>query len=312
MKLVVPSFIASALVLGSLASAQTTPELKVPSEPLELPAGVKVLRAIPVEEPPVINVEALSRIMPAEAKQSYSQCHVEGNVIALTFDDGPHPQNTPRLLDMLKERGIKATFFLIGKSASTWPKIVQRIVDEGHEIGNHTWSHPQLNHMKTTSVMDQLQKTHDAIVKACGVAPIVYRPPYGAILLSQRKAIHEKFQYVSALWDVDPLDWKSPRSSTKVHDRVLAQTKPGSIILCHDIHAETVDAMPAVMDELKARGFQFVTVTQLINLDAQTAAKKAEPVAAIPVTIELAQPAAAAPAPVAPPAVQAPTTVPAR
>jgi peptidoglycan/xylan/chitin deacetylase (PgdA/CDA1 family) len=270
--------------------SQSAPELKVPNEAPPLPDNVKIMRAIPVEAPPVINVAALPRTLPPEAKVVYSQCHVEGNVIALTFDDGPHPENTPRLLDMLKERGIKATFFLIGKSAATWPKIVKRIVDEGHEIANHTWSHPQLNHMKSTSVMDQLQKTHDAIVKGCGVAPLVYRPPYGAILLSQRKAIHEKFGYRTILWDVDPIDWKTPRSSTKVHDRVLAQTKPGSIILCHDIHKETVDAMPATIDELIARGFQFATVTQLINLDVQTAAKnEPAPLAAIPVTIEKAQ-----------------------
>ena len=137
--------------------------------------------------------------------------------------------------------------------------------------------------------MDQLQQTHDAIVKACGVAPILYRPPYGSIRMTQRKAIHDRFGYPTILWDVDPLDWQSPRTVTKVHNRILAQTKPGSIILCHDIHEPTIDAMPGVLDELLARGYRFVTVTELINLDSQTALKKAA----------LAAQTAAAPAPLA-------------
>ena len=239
---------------------------------------MKIMRAIPIEEPPLItDVDMLPRTLPEDVKATYSQCHVPGNVVALTFDDGPHVTNTPRLLDMLKERGIKATFYMVGQRVSAGPQIVQRIVAEGHEVGNHTWSHPQLNRMKQTSMMEQLQSTHDAIVKACGVVPLTYRPPYGAILLSQRKAINEHFHYPSILWDVDPLDWQTPRSSQKVHDRVLAQTKSGSIILCHDIHQTTVDAMPGVLDELIARKFQFVTVTQLINLDAQTARNAAPP-----------------------------------
>lgn len=287
-----------ALVLfADFARSQTVPTA-LPASTQDFPPGTKVMRAIPVELPPVIDVDALPRTLPPEVKIAYSQCHVEGNVIALTFDDGPHPQNTPRLLDMLKERHIKATFFLIGRSVATWPDIVKRIVAEGHEVANHTWSHPQLSHMKSTSVMDQLQKTHDAIVKACGVAPLVYRPPYGAILLAQRKAIRDKFQYPTIVWDADPIDWRSPRSSTKVHDRVLALTKPGSIILCHDIHAETVDAMPSTLDDLLAHGFQFATVTQLINLEAQTLAKKNPVPVALPAPSEA--PASSVPSVTAP------------
>ena len=281
----------------------------------DIPSDVVVRRAIPVGEPTVLDTETLPRVLPADAKLVYSQCIVESNVIAITFDDGPDPEGTPRLLDMLKERGIKATFFLVGRSVATWPDIVKRIVAEGHEVANHTWTHPQLSHYKQTRVMDELQKTHDAIVKACGVAPILYRPPYGAILLSQRKYIHERFQYPTILWDVDPMDWRSPRSPAKVHDRVIAQTKPGSIILCHDIHHETVDAMPSTLDDLKARGFQFATVTQLINLESKTLADRAAFVAAahaqaagaVPAASPTAVPVptptdAAVPAIVAPPA----------
>ena len=275
---------------GSVSAPPPSATSQPPTDVIPgLPPGVKVMRAIPVEMPSVVPSTPLPHVLPADAKVVYSQCQVDAPVIAITFDDGPHPQNTPRLLDMLKERGIKATFFMVGKCATTWPAVVKRIADEGHEVANHSWSHPNLAPMKETRIMDQLQQTHDAIVKACGVAPILYRPPYGSIRMTQRKAIHDRFGYPTILWDVDPLDWQSPRTVTKVHNRILAQTKPGSIILCHDIHEPTIDAMPSVLDELLARGYRFVTVTELINLDSQTALKKAA----------LAAQTAAAPAPLA-------------
>lgn len=217
----------------------------------------------------------LPSTLPAGVRTRYSSVPTNEMVLAMTFDDGPHPTYTPRLLDMLKERNIKATFFMVGQCATAYPAVVKRIAEEGHEVANHSWSHPNLAPLKETKIMDQLQKTHDAIVNACGVAPILYRPPYGSIRMTQRKAIHDKFGYPTILWDVDPNDWQPPRTVSKVHNRVLAQTKPGSIILCHDIHKPTVDAMPGVLDELLARGYRFVTVTELINLDSQTAQKHA-------------------------------------
>lgn len=258
---------------------------------------IVVRKAIPVEESVAINLANLPHTRPADVKMIYSQCVVENNAIAITFDDGPDPQHTPRLLDMLKERGIKATFFLVGKCAATWPDIVKRMIEEGHEVGNHTWNHYQLTRLGESKVLNELQTTHDAIVKACGVTPILYRPPYGATRLSQQKLIHDHFDYTAVLWDVDPLDWKAPRSAAKVHERVLKQTKAGSIILCHDIHRETVDAMPATLDNLKARGFQFVTVTQLFNIESQTLANRAAVVAAAKAqSAALEVPPAAAPA----------------
>ncbi|MDB6119249.1 MAG: peptidoglycan-N-acetylglucosamine deacetylase [Verrucomicrobiaceae bacterium] len=265
---------AALLVGAATAFAQTSsPAAPEPAKKADEP--VRVMRALPINDKPLPDLDKLPRTLPPEGKISYSQCHVPGNVIAYTFDDGPSPEYTPHLLDILKERNIKATFFLIGKSVSTWPDIVKRIVDEGHEIANHTWDHQQLTKLKESRVLQELQSTHDAIVKACGVAPILYRPPYGAASLSQRKMIHEKLGYPTILWDVDPEDWRSPKSIAKVHDQVLKQTRSGSIILCHDIHKQTVDAMPSTLDELKSRGFQFVTVTQLLNLDAQTAKEAA-------------------------------------
>lgn len=219
---------------------------------------------------------------PAEPRLVYVRCEVQQPAIAITFDDGPHPEFTPRLLDTLKKEGIKATFFMVGRCVVTYPEIVKRMVDEGHEVASHSWSHPLLTSLGNTSLDSQMRKTHDAIIKACGVTPTLYRPPYGASRLSQRKRIHDEFGYASILWDVDPLDWQHPRTSQKVHDRVLAQTRPGSIILCHDIHATTVDAMPGTLAELKARGYQFMTVSQLIELEAKTPRVPGVPIAAAP------------------------------
>lgn len=250
-------------------------------EPISDEAPVEVRRAIPVEFPsPVqflpVEIEELPRTLPEGYKTSYARCEVADSVIAITFDDGPHPQFTPKLLDMLKERNIKATFFLVGRNVANFPAIVKRMADEGHEVASHTWSHPLLTGQSTSNVNSQLTRTHEAIVKACGVEPLLYRPPYGAARLTQRRAIQEKYGYSTILWDVDPLDWQSPRTVQKVHDRVLAQTKVGSIVLLHDIHESTVNAMPATLDALIERGLKMVTVTQLINLEIQRPAVTTE------------------------------------
>lgn len=248
------------------AAAATTP---APSSAPAAPVPAATAAATPTT-PPAPGAEPAKPEKEVEKKIVYVRCEVKQPVVALTFDDGPHPEFTPRLLDTLKREGIKATFFMVGRCVVTYPDIVKRMVDEGHEVASHSWSHPLLTSLSNASLDSQMKKTHEAIVKACGVAPVLYRPPYGASRLSQRKRIHDQYGYLSILWDVDPLDWQNPRNSQKVHDRVLAQTTAGSIILCHDIHETTVDAMPATIRDLKARGLQFMTVSQLIDLEAKT------------------------------------------
>lgn len=233
-----------------------------------------IRKAIPVDEPmetPGLStvLEDLPRTLPTEFRTVYTRCEVSEKVVALTFDDGPHAVFTPRLLDTLRDRDIKATFFMVGRNVKAYPHIVRRMVEEGHEVANHSWSHPLLTSLGNESLESQMRRTHDAIVAACGRVPILYRPPYGQVRMSQRKRIRDTFGYAAILWDVDPLDWQSPRQVKKVHDRVLSMSKTGSIILCHDIHETTVDAMPALLDEMKQQGFKFVTVSQLIQYEAQ-------------------------------------------
>jgi peptidoglycan/xylan/chitin deacetylase (PgdA/CDA1 family) len=196
---------------------------------------------------------------------SYSAVHVEGPFIAMTFDDGPSAKLTPELLDILAAHHIHATFFVIGKNVIDHPEILQRAVREGHEIGNHSWSHPSLGKMRDDKVREELQKTDDAIKGAIGTRPVLMRPPYGSITARQKQWIHEEFGYRTILWDVDPLDWKRPGSAV-VTSRIVHETRPGSIILSHDIHPGTIKAMPATFDQLQGKGFKFVTVSELIAM----------------------------------------------
>jgi len=224
----------------------------------------------PPSAPPAASAPSTGTTAPATAsaqpKITYSQCHVDGSYVALTFDDGPHKENTPRLLDILKKRGVKATFFVVGQCAAEYPSIIQRINAEGHELANHSWSHPQLSKMAEGSVSDQLERTHQAVIQSAGVTPKLMRPPFGAFTPNQQAWANRKWGYKVVLWDVDPLDWKI-RNAAHVESEILRQTVPGSIILSHDIHKSTVDAMPATIDALLAKGFKFVTVSELLAMD---------------------------------------------
>jgi peptidoglycan-N-acetylglucosamine deacetylase len=204
---------------------------------------------------------------PSSAKPAtYAQVRVDQPYIAMTFDDGPSAENTPRLLEILKQRNIKATFFLIGQNVGANPDLVRRILAEGHEIGNHSWTHPQLSKLSDDRVTAEISKTQDAIKDASGFTPTLLRPPYGAITARQREWIQNRFGLNIILWSVDPFDWKRPGASV-ITQRILSQTRPGAIILSHDIHKQTVDAMPATLDALIAKGYKFTTVSQLIAMN---------------------------------------------
>lgn len=196
---------------------------------------------------------------------SWSRGSANQRYIALTFDDGPVAANTTRVLDMLKRRNIKATFYVIGERVQNNKSLSRRIVAEGHEIGNHTWTHGKLTGMSNSKVRWELDKTRDAIVAATGVKPRTMRPPYGALRSDQRAWIFREYGYPTILWDVDPEDWKKP-GTTAIRNRILNGTKNGSIILLHDLHKSSVDAVPSTIDALLRKGYKFVTVSQLIAM----------------------------------------------
>ena len=211
-------------------------------------------------------VEAAAPAAHPEAKYVWSDCHVNGPYIAMTFDDGPSAKLTPQLLDILKARNMHVTFFVLGEMVKQHPEIVKRAIAEGHEVGNHSYDHPQLSKLSDEAVRSQLDRTKELITAATGKPLIYMRPPYGALTKEQRRWIHDDLGYQIILWDVDPLDWKRPGPSV-VEDRILQGTRSGSIILSHDIHPGTVEAMPDTFDKLLAKGFKFVTVSELIAMN---------------------------------------------
>lgn len=203
----------------------------------------------------------------APLKASYNSCKVNGPYVAMTFDDGPHATHTPRLLRMLRERNLKATFFLIGTSVDAYPQIVRQILADGHEVANHTRTHASLTKLSDAGVARELSSCNASIAQAAnGYRPQVFRPPYGAITSRQKEWILQEYGMPSIMWSVDPLDWKY-RNSARVARELINGAHPGAILLAHDIHGTTIDAMPEVFDTLQARGYRFVTVSELINLE---------------------------------------------
>lgn len=181
--------------------------------------------------------------------------------IALTFDDGPGPY-TARLLDELRRAKAPATFFALGQRVETYPKVARRIVAEGHELASHTWDHRDLTTLTATDVRRQLTRTADAIEKATGKRPTLVRPPYGATNDTVRAAAKKAGEAV-ILWNIDTLDWKTRSTPSTVKAAVGA--KRGSIVLMHDIHSSTVDAVPQIIEGLRAKGYTLVTVTDLLG-----------------------------------------------
>ena len=183
-------------------------------------------------------------------------------MIALTFDDGPGPY-TAHLLDVLDQYGAKATFFLIGSKVSSQANVVRSIHARGHQLGNHSWSHPELPKLPVDQIAGEIDRTNDAIKQATGVTPAILRPPYGAVngvVLEQLRLRGMS----SILWSVDTRDW-ADRNSDIVCSRAVAGARPGAIILMHDIHQTSVGAVPCILSALKQQGYSFVTVQGLLG-----------------------------------------------
>lgn len=190
-------------------------------------------------------------------------------LVALTFDDGPDGKYTPRVLDILKERGIHGTFFLVGQQVGKYPDTTQRILDEGHSIGNHTWSHKDLTKVTAQELALQIDKTQQAIADVAGFTPSLLRAPYGAMSDAMLDALHER-DMSHVYWTIDTRDWAGT-SVAEMRKNVLAHTKPGAIILMHSFGGRknalehTLALLPLIIDDLTAKGFEFVTVEEMID-----------------------------------------------
>jgi peptidoglycan/xylan/chitin deacetylase (PgdA/CDA1 family) len=180
--------------------------------------------------------------------------------LALSFDDGPDPVNTPKIMDSLSKQHVPATFFLIGNRVAPNALIVQRMYKQGFEIGNHSWAHPNLTKLTVPQILEQVNLTQQAIANLGVPPPMLFRPPYGAVNAAMRVNIHMAI----IRWDVDPKDW-ALNDPNAVIANVEAQAKPGGIILMHSTHAATAAALDSILPNLKSR-FQLVTVSQLLQL----------------------------------------------
>lgn len=188
--------------------------------------------------------------------------------IALTFDDGPHASYTSEILDVLDDYGIKATFFVIGSNCEENLGIIKRELDSGHEIGNHTYSHPHLTKITAEKLFGEIIQTENLLFEVGEYRPKLFRPPEGVYSLTVSRTL-DRLDYIPILWTVDTTDWKHP-SAENIAKTVLDGVKPGSIILCHDYvsgKSNTAAALRLFIPKLLERGYVFVTVSELIVSD---------------------------------------------
>lgn len=181
--------------------------------------------------------------------------------IALTFDDGPGVYGQ-QLMDYLAEKGVHVTFFYIGNQVAEYADNVYRAYNDGHEIGNHSYTHPVMSTLSTDGQLSELAKCHDAIVAACGAEPTLFRPPYG----SKNDRLLSNCGLPCILWSVDTLDWKN-RDSDYVSRQIINSAADGHIMLVHEIHKTTIAGVKIAIDRLLEDGWEFVTVSELWERD---------------------------------------------
>lgn len=196
----------------------------------------------------------------SDLKMDVPEPEVQQKLVALTFDDGPHPEHTGPLLDGLKQRGIKATFFLVGTQIQYAPELVPRMAREGHQIGVHTYSHVCVNGLEREEFRLQVEGTRRLICSLLGERELWLRPPYG--ILDENTQSWADSPVI--LWSVDPEDWKDDKVG-RIKDHLVSHVRDGDIILMHDIYPSSVEAALAALDELSKQGFRFVTVAELME-----------------------------------------------
>ena len=198
----------------------------------------------------------------------FARVETERSVIALTFDDGPSVRFTPDVLALLKERDVTATFFLIGKEIEENPAGIRAIIEAGHEVGNHTYSHPDMTLAGPQTIASEIERT-DAAIRAVGYqGEIYFRPPYGKKLVTLPWYLSRNDRK-TIMWDVEPESFPETAASADfIAEHVIENARNGSIVLLHVMYGSrslSREALPKIIDGLRARGFEFVTVSQLID-----------------------------------------------
>ena len=203
----------------------------------------------------------MSRVLPQN--RFMTRGPIDGGV-ALTFDDGPHPEHTPRLLDLLDKQQIRATFFVLGRQAELYPELVLRMIDSGHEIGNHTWSHAEPGQLGTREFAQELDETASLIQEIAGQRPSLFRPPKGKLTLGKTAALLSRRQCI-VLWDRDPRDYAAADGDAVVSSLLSAPIEHGNIVLMHDIHPHCITALPTYAKAVRDTGLDFATPHQWLT-----------------------------------------------
>lgn len=198
----------------------------------------------------------------ATNKPSPREIDPDKPMIALTFDDGPS-KTTPKILALLDQYDGRATFCMVGNRVKQYSDIVDQVVEQGSEIASHTWDHKKLTSLSKSEIKNELESTNKAIESAGGEQPLFLRPPYGSVN-SEIESVAKELNMAIVNWSIDTLDWKT-RNAKETYAAIMKNVKDGSIILCHDLHKETGDAMEQVIPELVKRGYQLVTVSELLS-----------------------------------------------
>jgi peptidoglycan/xylan/chitin deacetylase (PgdA/CDA1 family) len=211
-------------------------------------------------------------VLANDVTQTNTPATTEPKQVALTFDDGPYGTSTQQVLDILQKKHVPATFFVVGQNVAKYPELAKEIVQDGYEIGNHTFTHPHLSPNTLDVTLSEIASTDAIIASTTGVHTKLFRPPYGSLASTSKEAIEAR-GYTIVMWNVDPQDWDYKNSPAfRIIRRVLAHPKPKMIIVLHDgrdthinyPRQNLIKALPRIIDALKARGYTFVTVSTIL------------------------------------------------
>ncbi len=209
----------------------------------------------------------LLTLSPSADIKVYRSVSTEKKQIALTFDDGPHPTLTPRILEILAQYNIPATFFMVGQNVLNYPEAARAVIRAGHEVGNHTFTHPHIAGLDEKAIFDEIGKCEDALEELCEYRPHILRTPQGALTPSLERCLSDD-DYILVLWSLDTRDWDN-KSTASVVQAVLDNVQAGDIILMHDYighNSKTPDALEKIIPILLSQGYEFVTVSALLGV----------------------------------------------